>query len=130
MKPAKKEEDVVYVGIDEPVSVRRDILEASKSLVRVLKGQHGLKETRTTKHKLIEDLRNKVTEIGQLVAEARQMLPKMGMKLPEEKEAKAPKPKIAAAKTKPASIPRPRVEAHIDKFEREIRDIEEKLKSL
>ncbi len=130
MKPAKKEEDVVYVGIEDPVSVRRDILEASKSLVRVLKGQHGLKEARTTKHRLIEDLRNKVTEIGQLVAEARQMLPKMEMKLPEEKEAKAPKLKVAAAKTKAASAPKPRVEAHIDKFEREIKDIEEKLKSL
>ena len=129
MKASKKEEDIMYVGIDDPVSMRRDILEASKSLVRVLKGQHSLRDARTIKHKLIEDLRNKVTEIGQLVADARQMLPKMEMQLPEEKEIKVPKI-TAATKTKEANAPRARIEPHIDKFERELQDIEEKLKSL
>ena len=122
----------MYVGIDDPVSMRRDILEASKSMVRVLKGQHSLRDARTTKHKLIEELRNKVTEIGQLVAEARQMLPKMEMQLPEEKETKIPKIAKAATatKTKAVSAPRARIEPHIDKFERELQDIENKLKSL
>lgn len=133
MKASKKEEDIVYVGIDDPVSLRKDILEASKSLVRVLKGQHGLGEARATKHKLIEELRNKVTEIGRLVAEARQMLPKMEMQLPEEKKetiAKAKKSASAATKMKAPALPKPRAETHIDKFERELQDIEDKLKSL
>ena len=54
MKPQRKEEDVVYVGIDDPVGLRREVLEASKSLVSVLKGQHSLRDARVTKHKLIE----------------------------------------------------------------------------
>ncbi len=131
MKAPKKEEEIVYVGIEDPVGMRRDILEASKSLVRVLKGQHGLKETRTTKHKLIEELRNKVIEIGELVAEARLMLPKMEMSLPEEKKESAVKAKKPATiKMKAPALPKPRAEAHIDKFERELQDIEDKLKSL
>lgn len=129
MKAPKKEEEIVYVGIEDPVSMRRDILEASKSLVRVLKGQHGLREAKATKHKLIEELRNKVTEIGELVAEARHMLPKMEMSLPEEKKERAVKAKKPAASKAPA-MPKPKVEAHIDKFERELQDIEDKLKSL
>ena len=131
MKASKKEEEIVYVGIDDPVSLRREVLEASKSLVRVLKGQHSLRDVRTTKHKLIEDLRNKVTEIGQLVADARQILPKMEMPLPEEKKEMPVKiTKSAAPKAKPAIQPRARIEPHIDKFERELQDIENKLRSL
>ncbi|MBI2176013.1 hypothetical protein HYU40_01525 [Candidatus Woesearchaeota archaeon] len=131
MKASKKEEDIVYVGIDDPVSLRRDVLEASKSLVRVLKGQHSLSEARATKHKLIEELRNRVTEIGQLVAEARQLLPQTGTSLPEEKKESAVKAKKPAApKTKVQALPKPRAEAHMDKFERELQDIEDKLKSL
>ena len=130
MKASKKEEDIMYVGIDDPVSLRREVLEASKSLVRVLKGQHNLRDVRTTKHKLIEDLRNKVTEIGQLVTEARQMLPKTEMLPEEKKEMPIKTTKAAAPKTKPAIQPRARIEPHIDKFERELQDIENKLKSL
>lgn len=133
MKQARKEEDVVYVGIDDPVSLRRDVLEASKSLVRVLKGQHGLNEARATKHKLIEELRSKVTEIGGLVAEAKQLLPKTEISLPTERKETAVKAKkivAAATKAKSPALPRPRAEAHIDKFERELQDIEDKLKAL
>lgn len=133
MKASKKEEDIVYVGIDDPVSLRKDILEASKSLVRVLKGQHGLRDVRTTKHKLIEELRNKVTEIGRLVAETRELLPKTEISLLEERKETAVKAKkivAAATKAKSPALPKPRAEAHIDKFERELQDIEDKLKSL
>lgn len=133
MKASQKEEDVVYVGIDEPVSLRREVLEASKSLVRVLKGQHSLNGARATKHKLIEELRNKVTEIGHLVAEARKLLPQTGTSLPEEKKERAVKAKkivASATKMKASTLPKPRAEAHIDKFERELQDIEDKLKEL
>lgn len=134
MKTARKEEDIVYVGIDDPVSLRREVLEASKSLVSVLKGQHSQREARTAKHKLVEELRNKVTEIGELVAEAKQMLPQTEkINLPEEKKetvAKAKKQAIAPTKTKAPALPKARVETHIDKFERELQDIENKLKSL
>ncbi|MBI2142952.1 hypothetical protein HYU20_01250 [Candidatus Woesearchaeota archaeon] len=134
MKQSRKEEDVVYVGIDDPVSLRREVLEASKSLVSVLKGQHGTRDARAAKHKRIEELRNKVTEIGELVAEAKQMLPQTEkISLPEEKKetiVKAKKPAAAATKTKAPALPKARAEAHIDKFEMELQDIEKKLQSL
>ena len=132
MKPSRKEEDVVYVGIDDPVGLRREVLEASKSLVSVLKGQHSLRDVRITKHKLIEELRNKVTGIGELVAEAKQLLPHTEkLNLPEEKVTKPAKAATAAAKkTKAVSAPKARIETHIDKFERELQDIEKKLRSL
>ncbi len=136
MKPAGKEEDVVYIGIDDPTNLRRSILETSKALVQVLKGQNSLREARTAKHKLIEELRHKVTEIGELIIGAKQIMPQMEkINLPKEKKEtiKAVKaaPAARAVKIKqPAPAPKAKVEAHIDKFERELQDIENKLKSL
>ena len=128
---AKKESDLVYVGIDEPVMVRKDILEASKFMVRVLKGQHSLHSTRMAKHKLIEELRTKVTDLNRLVLEARHMLPHIEETslptTPAVPKAEKTKP---AAKQKQAPIPERQPETHLDKCERELQDIENKLKSL
>ncbi len=131
-KPARKEEDIVYVGIDDPIAVRRDILEASKSMVRVLKGQHSVNAIRMAKHKFIEELRGKVTELNRLMVEARHMLPHM-------EEASLPAPAAVPKAEKPRPAPQPKAipaahtrqaESHMDKFERELQDIEDKLKSL
>lgn len=130
-KQEKKEkgEDIVYVGIDEPVAVRRNLLEASKSMVRVLKGQHNVSLIRAEKHRLIEELRAKVNEISQLVTAARQALPQMDEStLPKPAVPKAEKPKMAP-QPRPAA-PARKAESHMDKFEKELHDIEDKLKSL
>ena len=124
-EPAKKEDNFVYVGIDDPVSVRRDVLEASKALVHVLKGAHNLRETRIIKQKLTEELRVRLSELGELVLHVQQLLPKMP-ELPKEEKAKPVKPQ-----PKPIPQPRPASTApHIDKFERELEDIERRLKEL
>lgn len=128
---AGKESAVVYVGIDDSVEVRRDILEASKSMVRILKGQNNLSTIRAAKNKLIEELRAKVGELNQLVVEARHALPHM-------EDSSLPKPTVQKVETAKAEQPKPqkaptpqrKVEAHVDKFERELQDIEDKLRSL
>jgi len=130
-KEEKKKEDVVYVGIDDPVSLRRDLLEASKSLVHVLKGQHSLRETRNEKHKLIEQLRGMVTEINVLLDDAKSLLPEAGVDLPPEEKPRKIVVVAAPKVRKPATPPVPsKTEIHVDKFEKELRDIEDKLKSL
>ncbi|MBI2549732.1 hypothetical protein HYV83_00960 [Candidatus Woesearchaeota archaeon] len=137
MKAAKRENDIVYVNIEDPVSVRRDILEASKSLVHVLKSDSSLKELRTAKQKAVETVRTRIGEITELVNEARQLMPHMdAAHLPAEEKrpvvVKAAKPAAREGKQKPAQAAAQRapIEHHIDKFERELQDIEKKLKSL
>lgn len=137
MKAAKREDDIVYVNIEDPVSVRRDILEASKSLVHILKSDNSLKELRTAKQKAVEAVRTRIGEITELVNEARQLMPHMdAAHLPAEEKmhtvAKAAKPTARESKQKPtqAAAQRAPIEHHLDRFERELQDIENKLKSL
>lgn len=136
-----KTEDLVYVNIENPADVRRALLEASKSLVHILKGQHSVKQLRVPKHRMAEELRSILAQINELVAQARQLMPELGAAaLPEEPRpmqriAKAAKPKSAAARKQPmakeAEITQPApAEEHVDRLERELRNIEQKLKSL
>ena len=139
-----KKEELLYVGIDEPVTLRRALLESSKSLVHLLKQQQNLKQLRTSKQRKVEELRGLVVEINELTAQAKQLMPKMeGLQLPaEEREPKMKAAKAAKASAAGAAVAQPKklmpkisapsfhAESHMDKLERELRNIEEKLKSL
>src|SRR3990167_11141906 len=74
-KMVKNEQDVVYIGIDEPAVVRKGLLEASKSLVHILKSQHNLLETRAVKQKGVEELRTTISEINEMLAVVKQLMP-------------------------------------------------------
>lgn len=137
MKAAKKQDDVVYVNVEDPVSVRRGILEASKSLVHILKSDNSLKELRTARQKAVEAARARIGEITELINEAKQLMPHLdAAHLPAEEKrpavAKAAKPAAGESKQKPAqpAAQRTPIEHHINRFERELQDIENKLQSL
>lgn len=131
-----KSDAVVYVGIEEPINLRRALLESSKSMVHLLRGQQNVAQLRAAKHKSVEDLRNILAQINELVTQAKQLVPpRETINLPmPEKEEKAEKVKVVKAKAKPVPVKKPklavRVEAHVDKLERELQDIEKKLKTL
>ena len=123
----KTEQDIIYVGIEEPAAVRRGILEASKSLVRILKGQHQLAEIRAQKQKGIEEIRSAITLINELLASVSRMMPHPE-NLTATAGAGAKKGSARLAKTGPSADSF--VNNRVDKFEIQLQDIEEKLKSL
>ncbi|MEK6854084.1 MAG: hypothetical protein AABX60_02000, partial [Nanoarchaeota archaeon] len=65
-----KKDELLYVGIDEPVTLRRALLESSKSLVHLLKQQQNLKQLRNSKQMKVEELRGLVVHINELAAQA------------------------------------------------------------
>ncbi len=136
-----KKDELLYVGIDEPVTLRRALLESSKSLVHLLKQQQNLKQLRNSKQMKVEELRGLVVHINELAAQAKQLMPQMdGLEMPAEEEESKPKA-AKASKAGPAvaqqkklmlkiSAPRIHMESHVDKLEKELQEIENKLKSL
>ena len=131
-KPAKDGDDAIYIGIEDPVTLRRNLLESSKALVHILKGNNSLKDLRAAKHRMIEELRTRITQINELVSDARQLMPQTDkLNLPSEEEKRAAKTAAkAAVQIKPKPAPQQHIETHVDKFERELQDIEKKLKAL
>ena len=110
--------------------MRRDLLEASKSMVHVLKGQNNLRSARAAKQKMTEALRAKLSEISILVAEARTMLPAMNKAMLPHDEPKPRKQPAAPPRSRPRQTHRMPEEHHIDRFEKDLQDIEKKLKAL
>ena len=124
---AKNELDVVYIGIDEPAALRKGLLEASKSLVRILKGQHNLLETRSVKQKGIEDLRSTISEINEMLIALKQFMPHME-RLNQSIGVKRTESGRKLGKSGPSGSQV--IDSKTDKFEMQLQDIEDKLKTL
>ena len=125
---AKNEQDVVYIGIEDPSAVRRGMLEASKSLVHILKGQHNLIEIRVLKQKGIEELRTTITDINEMLVAVKQLMPhteKLNLSAGTRRTEGASK---RTGKAGPAAGSP--INSKVDKFEMQLQDIEDKVKSL
>jgi len=109
----------VYVGVKEPVSLRRSLLESSKGIVQSLKDYEKLKLIREDKHKKILEFKNKINEILVLLSDLKENFPKE-----EQKEYNHTKKKIV--KTKNINIKTD----EIDRLEKDLAEIESRLSSI
>jgi chromosome segregation ATPase len=128
------EEETYYVGVKNPVEVRKTVLEASKELVEALHRYEKFKEIRDEKNTEIAKLKSSVKEINKLVGKLKSALPKSKIsvskkKKPEQKQ----KDKTSTSKKKNKEeikeVPKKKL-TEIDKLESELEDIESKLNSL
>jgi hypothetical protein len=65
-----------FVGIYEPIDVRRTVLESSKEIVESLQSSTNLKKIRKEKLLLYEEMRQIMSEIDMLVTRLNKKLPK------------------------------------------------------
>lgn len=126
-------EEPYFIGLSDPVELRRHILEPTREVIQFLQSYEQFKKTKEEKTQAIlqlkEDLRLIKIEINKL----RKLLPKSKIKAEKTyrkiekeivKEQKAPK-KIEVAPL-PETRPRP-LPSELDALEKELSDIERKL---
>jgi len=109
----------VYVGVKEPISLRRNLLESSKGIVQGLKDYEKLKLIREDKHKKILEFKSKINEILILLSALKENFPKE-----EQKEHNYTKKKIV--KTKNIKIKTD----EINRLEKDLAEIESRLSSM
>lgn len=146
-KSSEKKEpkkDVFYVGVQDPVEIRRNVLECSKDMVQFMQRYENLKNIRNDKEEAIHHLKEDVRELKSLVNKLRKVLPKSKLRIKshEEKKEEKPKPKKKKGKKKKAkketkkeapkeeTTPPPKPKTEIERLESELADIEEKLGKL
>ena len=111
-----------YVGVKEPVSLRRKLLESSKGIIQYLKDYENLKLIREEKHKEIVEFKNKIDEMTALLSELKEHLPKKELqgntytKEGTEKNSKRKKVKIE--------------NSEIERLETDLAEIESRLSSM
>ena len=125
-----KETDVFYIGVKEPSSIRRTLLESSKTIVEGLQRYENFKMIREQKEPEIFMFKEDMREINKLMMKLKVILPKTNLKEVVRKEKKGKAKKI---EEKP--IPKIKIEKKVDptelqKLESDLADIERKLARL
>ena len=127
----KKDDSPLYVGIEDPIILRRHLLEATRDILQYLKRYEEFKKVREKKLEIISEIRAVSNEIGKLIWRVKRLLPKTGVrlskkkiKLEETKLLEETKPRVRKAK-----IPKPELST-MEKIEKELSAIEEKLARL
>lgn len=84
----QKKPDLYYVGVQDPVEVRRNVLEVSRDMVQFLQQYQKLTALRNEKQEAIVHLRSDVEQLKRLINKLRKVLPKtkLRIKLHEEHE--------------------------------------------
>lgn len=135
-KPLEKKEEVFFVGVKDPIGMRRAVLESSKDVVQSLQRFEKFTAARKKKRESIEQLKSIVQEAVGLVNKLKRNMPSGGLRM---KPVEKPKPVPAAPKKlkKPETKQQPQKPLHkskemgeLEKLETELSDIESKLGSL
>lgn len=121
------DEELYFMRIDEPVELRKNVLEGTRILIHVLQRYEQIKSIRQQKAMELGHLRQVMKEIGQLMIELKKILPAV-----EVKQAKMPveikSEKYVQHKGKPVS--QKRDDGELRSLEKELKMVEEKLARL
>lgn len=112
-----------YVGIQDAKTFRRNLLEASRSIVSVLKANHKITNLRSQKQKYLDVLRTHVKEINQLIVHLDAAMPDVGIRASKIKKEES-RSSIPPINNQSINM------SELDHLESQIREIDSKLNNL
>ena len=120
------EDELFFVGIRDPIEMRKELLTSSKNLIDSLKRYEAYKSVKDEKQQHILELKHVFDELMVLNRKLRGKLPRTPLKAPSiTRETKEEKPKGRAVKTASKQAA-----SKIDVLEEELARIEERLGGL
>ena len=125
-KSKEKAKEPLFVGISNPILVRRNLLLSSKTLIDALKRQEGLVDLRLRKESYLVEFKRISDELVVLNKKLRSHLPKVPLR---EKEVRNISPVRAPVMIPEAPIIHKK-SSHIELLEKELSRIESKLNAL
>jgi len=137
-KKQEQKQDIFYIGINNPVKLRRNVLECSKLMIRSLQVYEKVNKLREKRVDKTEKFKSTIRELSRMCNSLKRELPSNKILEMHEQQRKAILGKSQAHnfQTTPiAPAPTIRQEAkkemtNIDKLERDLHEIEQKLKAL
>ena len=115
-----------FVSISEPVSLRRTILESSRSIIHVLQEFEVLRNIRKEKIDLIHKLDSVMKELFSLSSKLKSELPKM----PKKKASKPVKKESVKRKHSRSKKIVPKTRSALEQLQSELDDVEKQLSQL
>jgi hypothetical protein len=119
---AVKKEEVVFVGVNNPINLRRNVLGSSKEVIDCLKRYESLKIVRKEKLENIMRFKEDAKEVLNLISKLSLILPAV--------KVEGEKPIVLEKKEVIKEIKKPAPSSEIEKLQYELDDIESKLNAL
>ena len=136
---SSSKKDPYFIGLGDPVELRKNILEPTREVIQFLQSYEEFKKVKEEKTYTIGLLKDDLKEIKMYVNKLRRLLPRSKIKAErtytrikkEIKEEQEPEP-VPEPIPEPKPEPKPLPPAHpeLDSLEKELADIEKKLGSL
>ncbi len=111
------EEEAYYVNVREPSEARKNLLETSREIVLALQKYENFKLSRVKKHNLVDLLRRNFREINELISRLKKEMPQVKIR----KKVSVPEQR---------AVPKAVKRNDLTDLERELSEIESRLKSL
>ena len=129
-KKNKSEEDALYAGIADGVSLRKHLLESSRDILSMLQSYEQFKHVREEKLELFDGLKADVKAISAAIGKVKKELPHIKQsELGEKKEKKVEVKEEKAEKVK-SEEEKPKVQSAVEKLSTELDAIEAELSKL
>jgi len=123
-KKEKEKEESFYVGIKDPIEMRRSILESSKELVEYMQRSERFKSIRAEKTEHIEKLKSTIKELKKLVKKAKVALPKTKLRtMLHEREKRL---KMEQSAKEKAELKKTKIKAAVKEEKKIVEKVEEK----
>jgi len=117
--------DDFFVGVYDPIDVRRNLLENSKELIKSLNAFDSLIKIRHQKVKVYRETKEVMTELDLLISKLKTKLPKAHLRKAIEK--KRPKPMSRTVSTNLKSDSKEKFISELKNLEREMKNIEKEI---
>lgn len=145
MPKKPSDEEGLFIRVNNPVLIRRNILESSKFVLTVLKQSYNLKQVREIKQIKMNELSQQIKELRMLVQKIEELMPQytradLKKLLPDIPIPKARKPSepARAEKEKPEEkeewtkeLPKPAAPiSEMDRITKALEDVQKKLQTL
>lgn len=114
-------EDIFYVGIKNPLELRKNLLENSKNIIKNLQRHEHFKAIREEKIEQIMKLKSVMNDIKKLNIRLKAELPKTELRAKREKP--APSKKTTSLRKTPKKSEIERLEKELDFIESKLKDI-------
>lgn len=115
--------DDLFVGIPEPLDVRRNLLESSKEVIKCLQTYEKLSAIREQKLKYIKEMKRVSAELDMLITKLKQKIPQHGIRKLEKKEHKE---QVINELVEPKKT----LKRDLKKLEEQLQEIEKQLQEL
>jgi phenylalanyl-tRNA synthetase alpha subunit len=125
---AQKKTQDFYVGIHDPVFVRRTILESSRLAIHILQDYERLRDIRKQKLEYVQEFDKIIKEINSLMAKLKVEIPTVPQKKVKVKSSPVKKEKVSKSIKVERIIPKEK--SALQALEEELNSIENELNNL